>query len=65
MGGDKSSEYAKDKVDREVERLINFAYKKTIEVMRTNRAGLDNIASLLVEKTSIDASDLASLVIKY
>jgi len=65
MGGDKSSEYAKDKIDREVERLINFAYKKTIEVMRINRAGLDNIASLLVEKTSIDATDLASLEIKY
>ena len=65
MGGDKSSEYAKDKVDREVERLINFAYKKTIEVMRTNRAGLDNIASLLLEKTSIDAKDLSSLEIKY
>ena len=65
MGGDKSSEYAKDKVDREVERLINYAYKKTIEVMRINRAGLDNIASLLLEKTSIDASDLASLNIKY
>ena len=65
MGGDKSSEYAKDKVDREVERLINFAYKKTIDVMKTNRAGLDNIASLLLEKTSIDAKDLASLEIKY
>ena len=65
MGGDKSSEYAKDKVDREVERLINFAYKKTIDVMKSNRAGLDNIASLLLEKTSIDATDLASLEIKY
>ena len=65
MGGDKSSEYAKDKVDREVERLINFAYKKTIDVMKTNRAGLDNIASMLLEKTSIDARDLASLEIKY
>ena len=39
--------------------------KKTIDVMKTNRAGLDNIASLLLEKTSIDAKDLASLEIKY
>lgn len=65
MGGDKSSEYSKDKVDREVERLINFAYKKTIDVMKINRAGLDNIASLLLKKTSIDAKDLATLTIKY
>ena len=33
--------------------------------MKSNRAGLDNIASLLLEKTSIDATDLASLEIKY
>ena len=62
---DKTSEYAKDKVDREVERLINYALQKTIKVIRTNRAGLDNIASLLIERTSIDATDLESLTIKY
>ena len=62
---DKTSEYAKDKVDREVERLINYALQKTIEVMKANRAGLDNIASLLIERTSIDATDLESLTIKY
>ena len=65
MGGDKTSEYAKDKLDREVERLINFAYRKTIDIIETNRAGLDNIAMLLLKKTSIDASDLSSLDIKY
>ena len=62
---DRTSEYAKDRVDREVERLINYALQKTIEVMRANRAGLDNIASLLIERTSIDATDLESLTIKY
>ena len=62
---DKTSEYAKDRVDREVERLINYALQKTVEVMRANRAGLDNIASLLIERTSIDATDLESLTIKY
>ena len=65
MSGDKTSEYAKDKLDREVERLINFAYRKTIDIIETNRAGLDNIAMLLLKKTSIDASDLSSLDIKY
>ena len=62
---DRTSEYAKDRVDREVERLINYALQKTIKVIRTNQAGLDNIASLLIERTSIDATDLESLTIKY
>ncbi len=65
MNGDKTSEYSRNKIDKEVERIINFAYKKTIDIIERNRAGLDNIANLLLKKTSIDAKDLENLVITY
>lgn len=65
MNGDKTSEYSRNKIDKEVERIINFAYKKTIDIIERNRAGLDNIATLLLEKTSIDGKDLNNLAITY
>ena len=65
MNGDKNSEYSKDKMDKEIERIINFAYLKTIDIMKKNKAGLDNIAKLLIDNISIDVDDIASLNIQY
>uniref|UniRef100_A0A6C0AXI1 AAA+ ATPase domain-containing protein n=1 Tax=viral metagenome TaxID=1070528 RepID=A0A6C0AXI1_9ZZZZ len=65
MGGDKTSEYSKDKMDKEVERIINFAYDKTLNIIKQNINSLDKIANLLIEKISIDYNQLKNIDVNY
>lgn len=65
MGGDKSSEYYKNKTDKEVERIINFAYLKTLDIIKNNSFALDKIAKLLINKISIDYNELQHIDVKY
>ncbi len=65
MGGDKTSEYSKNKTDKEVERIINFAYEKTLDIIKQNVDALDRISDLLIKKISIDYTELQSIDIKY
>ena len=65
MGGDKTSEYSKNKTDKEVERIINFAYKKSLDIINQNNFALDKIADLLIKKKSIDYVELKNIDIKY
>jgi cell division protease FtsH len=65
LNSNQESEYYKDKADREIERLINFAYKKTLNIIKRNENALDKISNLLLEKNSIDNVDLNNIDIKY
>ena len=65
MGSDKTSEYSKDKMDKEVERIINFAYDKTLDIIKQNINSLDKISDLLIKKISIDYKELKNIDIKY
>ena len=55
----------KNKTDKEVERIINFAYEKTLDIIKQNVDALDRISDLLIKKISIDYSELQSIDIKY
>ncbi len=65
MGGDKSSEYSKNKIDKEVQRIINFAFEKTLDIIDKNSIALQEIAELLISKISISNQELKNIKIEY
>ena len=65
MGGDKTSEYSKNKLDKEVQRIINFAFKKTFDIIDENNLALQEIAELLIAKISIDNEELKNIKVEY
>ena len=65
MNNNKASEYSKNKIDKEVERIVNFAHKKTIDIMKKNKEELSHISQLLLEKISLDIMDIKDIKISY
>ena len=65
MGGDKSSEYVKQKTDKMVGELINDAYKIAVNLIRCNIDHFNKLAQILLNKKTIDADDFNSIVLKY
>jgi cell division protease FtsH len=51
-------------IDEEVSLLVAEAYKRATEVLKNNRAVLDELADMLVEKETVDAEDLQELLIR-
>ena len=50
-------------IDDEVSQLVAEAYKRATDVLTTNRAVLDELAEMLVEKETVDSEDLTDLLI--
>ena len=65
MNNNKISEYSKNRVDKEVNRLTNFAYKKTLEILNKNKEQLKNVADLLISNISIDQTDLNKIEVDF
>ena len=65
MNGNKMSELTKARVDKEVERIINFALKETIKVIDENVKGLSQIANILVKDNSVNSTVLNDIDISY
>ena len=65
MNGNKMSELTKARVDKEVERIINFALKETIKVIDENVKGLSQIANILVKENSVNSTVLNDIDISY
>jgi cell division protease FtsH len=51
-------------IDEEVSQLVEEAYRRATEVLTANRAVLDQLADLLVEKETVDAEELQELLIR-
>ncbi|HEY9851442.1 MAG TPA: ATP-dependent zinc metalloprotease FtsH3 [Leptolyngbyaceae cyanobacterium] len=49
-------------VDDEVRSLVDEAYKRAKDVLTNNRAVLDRLASMLIEKETVDAEELQELL---
>ena len=58
LNNNKISEYTKNKIDKEVNRLINNAYDKTYDILKYNLNNLEYIAESLLENKSINDEDL-------
>ena len=58
LNNNKISEYSKNRIDKEVNRLLNFAYEKSYDILKYNNNNLDYIANALLNNTSINNNDL-------
>jgi len=56
------SEEIAAKIDTEVRTLVESCYQKAIELLTTNRAIMDRIVHVLLEKETLSAEELARLV---
>jgi cell division protease FtsH len=65
MSGNKMSELTKARVDKEVERVINYALKETIKIIDENINPLSEIAKLLIKENSINSTVLENINISY
>ena len=64
LNNNKISEYSKNRIDKEVNRLLNFAYKKTYDILKYNYNNLEYIANSLLNYTSVNDEDL-DIIIDY
>ena len=51
-------------IDSEVSELVDVAYKRATKVLTDNRSVLDELATMLVEKETVDSEDLQDLLIR-
>tara|TARA_A100001011_G_scaffold398952_1_gene505367 strand:- start:472 stop:2430 length:1959 start_codon:yes stop_codon:yes gene_type:complete len=65
MNSNKISEITKSRVDKEVERIINYAYQQTLKIIDKNIKPLSQIANKLVQYTSINNTVLENIDISY
>jgi cell division protease FtsH len=56
------SEQTASSIDSEVSKLVEQAYKRAKTVLQENRTILDRLASMLVEKETVDAEELQQLL---
>jgi cell division protease FtsH len=56
------SEQTADAIDREVQKIINSCYTRAKEVLARNRAKLEEIAKILIEKESLENSELGEVL---
>ena len=56
------SEQTASSIDAEVSKLVEQAYKRAKTVLQENRAILDRLASMLVEKETVDSEELQQLL---
>jgi cell division protease FtsH len=56
------SEEVATRIDTEIRALVEHAHAEASAILRAHRATLDRLAALLVEKETLDQSDLADLL---
>ena len=51
-------------IDAEVSKLVEIAYERATKVLSDNRAVLDELANMLIEKETVDSEELQELLIQ-
>ncbi|HIK13456.1 MAG TPA: ATP-dependent zinc metalloprotease FtsH2 [Oscillatoriaceae cyanobacterium M33_DOE_052] len=62
------SEYSEEiasRIDAQVRAIVEHCYHKACQMMRENRAVIDRLVDLLIEKESIDGDEFRQLVAEY
>lgn len=49
-------------VDEEIKKIVDQAYQKTLEILKKNKAKLDKVAKVLLEKETIEAEEFEALM---
>ena len=65
IGGDKTSEYSKELVDKKVSELINDSYNIALNIIESNEKDFYALGEKLIEKRVIDNSDFDDIKLIY
>ena len=65
MGGDRTSEYSKELLDKKVSELINKSYNIALNIIESNEEIFYNLGEKLSEKRILDETDFENIVFKY
>nr|YP_009122057.1 ATP-dependent zinc metalloprotease FtsH [Choreocolax polysiphoniae]AJH65815.1 ATP-dependent zinc metalloprotease FtsH [Choreocolax polysiphoniae] len=53
------------KIDKQIQIIINKCYKKTINIIKDNRAIIEKLVSILIEKETINGEDFRNIIKQY
>ena len=62
------SEYSESiaaRIDSQVRSIVDECYKSATKIMRDNRALMDRVVDLLIEKETIDGDEFRQIVSEY
>ena len=65
LGGDRISEYSKEKTDKMVCKLITDCYRIALNLIDANPKNFNKLAEKLIKERTLDASDFENLKFKY
>ena len=65
VSNNKLSEYSKEMIDKEIQRIIEFSYNKAIQILIYNKQNLHDISELLINKRTIGISELNNYQITF
>ena len=61
-GKDQISDATQLKIDLEVDKILNESYKRAIDILRTHRIELNNLAEALVQNETLDGAEVEALI---
>lgn len=65
LGGDRTSEYSKELLDKKVSELISDSYNIALKIIESNEEDFYNLGKELIEKRVLDGSDFEDIKLKY
>ena len=65
LGGDKTSEYSKEKTDKMVSEIINNAYKIALNIIKSNPEEFHSTADQLLKQKNLTGKEFENLKLKY
>ena len=60
--GNQVSEVMQAKIDAEINKIIDVAYKQAQGILKSNKAKLDKVAKALLEKETLDTAEFEGLI---
>jgi cell division protease FtsH len=65
LGGDRTSEYTKELIDKKVTELISDCYKVADNIIQSNLVSFYTLAEMLIDKRVLDAGDFTNITVEY
>ena len=65
LGGDRTSEYSKELLDKKVSELISDSYNIALKIIESNEEDFYNLGKELIEKRVLDGSDFEDIKLNY
>lgn len=53
------------KIDQQIQNIINECYERTIDIIKNNRVIIDKLVDILIEKETIDGQEFRSIIQQY